>query len=103
MFFEISKSEYYSETPIESVIFSYGFKNEKLANKEITSKINFQKYKNNKLVISFNPFDFRKIISEFKLENYTQFVLQTKDNLLVNIKKFEKYNEIELISEMCFN
>lgn len=95
----IYKSEYYNETPIESIIFSFGFKNEKLADKEIISaNVNIQKYKNHNLVISYNPLDFGKLISEFKWENYTQFILQTSDNLLVNINKFDKYNDIELIS-----
>jgi len=63
----IYKSEYYNEIPIESLIFSYGFKNEKLADKEIISKdVDIQKYKNNNLVISYNPLDYGKLISEFK-------------------------------------
>jgi hypothetical protein len=95
----IYKSEYYNETPVVSFIFSYGFKDEKIADKEVISvNVNIQKYKNNNLVISYNPLDFGKLISEFKRENYTQFILQTRDNLLVNINKFDKYNDIKLIS-----
>jgi hypothetical protein len=95
----ISKSEYYNETSVESFIFSYGFKNEKIANKEVISlNVNHQKYKNNKLTISYNPLDFGRLITEINLENYTQFILQTNDNLLVKINKFKEYNEINLIS-----
>ena len=95
----IYKSEYYNETPIVSFIFSYGFKEGKIVEKEtINSTINFQHYKNNHLVISYNPLDYGKLISEFKWENYTQFILQTSDNLLVNINKFDNYNEVNLIS-----
>jgi hypothetical protein len=95
----IYKSEYYNETPIISIIFSYGFKDGKAPNKEIlNSNLNFQNYNNNKLVISYNPLDYGKLILEVKLEDYTQYVLQTKGNLVVNIKKFEKHNEIEISS-----
>jgi hypothetical protein len=95
----IYKSEYYNETPIISFIFSYGFLDKKLEAKEIFStKVNFQKYENNKLVVSYNPLDFGKLVSEIKFENYTKFILQTSDNLLVNINKFEEFNEVELFS-----
>jgi hypothetical protein len=95
----IYKSEYYNETSVESFIFSYGFKNEKIVDKEIISiNVNIQKYENNKLTISYNPLDYGKLISENKLDNYTQFILQTNDNLLVKINKFKEYNEVSLIS-----
>src|ERR1700748_1379192 len=95
----IYKSEYYNETPIESIIFSYGFKDGLASNKDIIKTIlNFQNFENNKLVISYNPLDYGKLISEFKLENYTQYILQSKDNLLVSIKQFENHNEVEIIS-----
>jgi hypothetical protein len=93
------KSEYYNETQIKSFLFSYGFKNEKLSEKEtINLNVNFQKYENNKLIISYNPLDYGKLIFKNYFENYTQFILQTRENLLVKINKFEKYNEIELMS-----
>jgi hypothetical protein len=93
------KSEYYNETQIESFFFSYGFKKGKAPIKENFMKdLNFLDYRNNKLVISYNPLDYGILISEFKFENYTDFILQTNDNLLVNIKKFNKYNEVNLIS-----
>jgi hypothetical protein len=92
------KNNYYNETPIESLIFSYGFKNEKLSEKEtINSNVNFQKYENNKLVISYNPLDYGKLILKNEFEDYTQFILQTRENLLVKINKFEVYNEVELV------
>jgi hypothetical protein len=95
----IYKSEYYNETSIESFVFSYGFKNEKIADKEsIKTNVNFQKYKNSHLIISFNPLDYGKLVSKNKIENCIQFILQSRDNLLIKINKFEKYNEVELIS-----
>jgi hypothetical protein len=92
------KNNYYNETPIESLIFSYGFKNEKLSEKEtINLNVNIQKYENNKLVISYNPLDYGKLILKNEFEDYTQFILQTRENLLVKINKFEVYNEVELV------
>ena len=94
----ILKSEYYNETPIVSFLFSYGFKNEKLSEKEtINFKVNFQKYENNKLVISYNPLDYGKLILKNEFKDYTQFILQTRENLVVKINKFEEYNEVELV------
>jgi hypothetical protein len=97
----IYKAEYYNETAIESIIFSYGFKKEKIENKidaKTSNLSNFQSYKNNNIPISYNPLDYGKLISEFKFENYTQYVLQTKDNFIINFLKFEDYNEVEVIS-----
>jgi hypothetical protein len=92
------KNNYYNETPINSLIFSFGFKNEKLSEKEkINSNVNFQKYENNKLVISYNPLDYGKLILKNEFEDYIQFILQTRENLLVKINKFEVYNEVELV------
>ncbi len=92
------KNNYYKESPIESLIFSYGFKKGKLIEKEtFNSNVNFQKYENNKLVVSYNPLDYGKLIIKNEFKDYTQFILQTRENLLVNINKFEVYNEVELV------
>ena len=93
------KSEYYNEIPITDFVFSYGFKEGIAPNKEnFKTDLNFQNYKNNNLVISYNPLDYGILISENKFENYTQFILQTSDNLLVKINKFDDYNQVEYIS-----
>ena len=91
------KSEYYNETQIESIIFSYGFKKGKIENKNaIKSDLTFQKYNNHNLVISFNPLDFGKIISISKLNNETLYILQDKDNLIIKILSSENQNSIEI-------
>src|SRR6201996_959988 len=94
------KSEYYKESQIESFVFSYGFK-EGLAPIKETFKenISLQNYKNNKLPISYNPLDYGKIITTFKYENYTHFVIQSKGGNLINFKQFDGYNEVEIFSE----
>src|SRR6267154_2308125 len=59
------KSEYYNENFIEEFVFSYGFKNEKLDQKEtLNPNLNFQKYENNNLPISMNPMDYGKLINK---------------------------------------
>jgi len=95
----IYKSEYYNETPIESIIFSYGFKDEIVQVREtFKTDLNFQNFKNNKLVISYNPLDYGKLINQINYENYSLYILQTKDNLIVRISKYDNYNQIEILS-----
>jgi hypothetical protein len=53
------KSEYYNETQIDSLIFSYGFKSGKIPNKGyIKSNINFIEINKMRLPISMDPMDF---------------------------------------------
>jgi hypothetical protein len=94
------KSEYYNETQIESIIISYGFKDEKIADKNIIkSNLSFQNYNNNNLVISFNPLDFGKILNISKLNNETLYILQDKDNLSIKILESENQNTIEIFKQ----
>jgi DNA polymerase type B, organellar and viral len=94
------KSEYYNETQIESIIFSFGFKEGK-APKKLTFKenLNYQVYQNNKLPISYNPLDCGKLLRKFNYDNYTQFILQTKDGNLIIFKQFKEYNEVEIFNK----
>lgn len=94
------KSEYYNETQIESFIFSYGFKEGLAPIKEsFKENLSIQNYKNNKLPISYNPLDYGKIITKFVYDNYTHFVIQTKEGNLINFLKFDGYNEIEIFNK----
>src|SRR6267142_1772658 len=89
------KSEYYNETQIDSFIISYGFKEGIISEKNIIkSDLSFQKYKNNNLVISFNPLDFGKVLTINKLVNETLYILQTKDNLITKILSSENNKQI---------
>jgi hypothetical protein len=94
------KSEYYNETQIESFIISYGFKEGHIENKNIIkSNLSFQNYNNNKLVISFNPVDFGKVLTINKLDNETLYILQNKDKLIVKILSSENQNSIEIFKD----
>jgi hypothetical protein len=94
------KTEYYNETQIEQFIISYGFKDDKITDKNIIkSNLNYQIYNNNKLVISFNPLDFGKILSITDLENDKLYILQNKDNLVIKIISSENTNFIEIFKD----
>jgi len=94
------KSEYYNETQIESFLFSYGFKQGKAAIKEnIKRELTFQDYKNNKLPISYNPLDYGILNTKFNYDNYTEFIIQTKDGYLINFKQYKEYNEVEIYNK----
>src|ERR1700760_406001 len=94
------KSEYYKESQIESFIFSYGFKEGSAPIKEnFKENVNLQNYLNNKLPISYNPLDYGKIITKFVYDNYTHFIIQTKEGNLINFKQFEGYNEVEIFNK----
>jgi hypothetical protein len=94
------KSEYYNETQIESMVISYGFKDGKINRKNvINSNLNYQYYNNNKLVISFNPLDFGKLISKTELVNETLYILQNKNNLVIKILNSKNKNSIEIFKD----
>jgi hypothetical protein len=45
------------------------------------------------------PLDFGTLISEIKTDNYSVYILQTENNLLVKITKYESHNEVEFFRE----
>jgi hypothetical protein len=93
----IYKGEYYNETLIESFIISYGFKEGLAQSKEVKNKdLNFQNYRNYKLIISFNPLDFGKLLNITKLVNETLYILIDDNNFIIKILHNEKKNIIEI-------
>src|SRR6266699_3330610 len=91
------KSEYYNETQIESFIISYGFKEGKIRDKNsIKSNINFQSYKNQKLVVSYNPFDYGILINKI---TFTDFKLtENRFMRIIDNKKFYFENNQQILS-----
>src|SRR6266566_407937 len=78
------KNNYYKETPIEFLIFSYGFKQGKIENKEIiNTNVITQNYNNYKIPISMNPSDFGILVNQFIIENGITYILQN-ENLNMN-------------------
>jgi DNA polymerase type B, organellar and viral len=90
------KSEYYNETQIESLIFSYGFKTGKIENKSnIPRPLNFLNINKMDLPISMNPDNYGSLVIKNEFDKYTQFILQNSDKITIIFDKFENYNEIE--------
>lgn len=90
------KSEYYNETEIVSINFSYGFKSGKIKNKDnLIVDIPLQNYKNLNLPISMNPIDYGRLTLQTKLETYILYIIQNNKGETIHFKKFDKYNEIE--------
>jgi hypothetical protein len=90
------KSEYYNETQMDTIIFSYGFKEGKIKNKEnLGFNRSLQKFKNFNLPISMNPMDFGRLINQYKIENGIVYILQNENEQTITFNKFENHNEIE--------
>uniref|UniRef100_UPI0031F3CDA6 hypothetical protein n=1 Tax=Russula emetica TaxID=152958 RepID=UPI0031F3CDA6 len=90
------KSEYYNETQMDTIIFSYGFKEGKIKNKQnLGFNRSLQKFKNFNLPISMNPMDFGRLINQYKIENGIVYILQNENEQTITFNKFENHNEVE--------
>jgi hypothetical protein len=91
----INKSEYYTETAIESIIISYGFKKGLAPIKEIfKTELNFQVYNNHNIPITYNPLDYGKLVKQVN----NMYFVQINEKTLGIITKFDRFNEVEIIS-----
>lgn len=93
------KEQYYNETQIDSILFSYGFKKGAIPSKEIHEFKGTQlKYKNFNLPISTKPEDYGKII--FNKKNI--FVIQNDKGQTINFEILEHYNSVEYFKNGTF-
>src|SRR5580692_2052691 len=91
------KSEYYKETQIDSLIFSYGFKSGQAPIKSnLINNLNFQIYKDNKLPISINIFDYGTLITSSRIENGTKYIFQNNKAEIIVIDKYDNNYNIEI-------
>jgi hypothetical protein len=89
------KTEFYKEQPINSIIFSYGFKEGLVENKNlIDPNLTYQDCYNYKIPISMNPLDYGTIVRE----KYNTYTIQNEKGLIINFIKFDGYNEDILIN-----
>ena len=90
------KSEYYNETQIESLIFSYGFKSGVIPNK---MNLNIEHFliHNMELPISLNPADFGIISKTVDIPNGKLFIVTNDKGQIIMINKFAKYNDVEYL------
>jgi hypothetical protein len=94
------KSEYYNETQIDSIIFSYGFKKGTIPDKDsINLNLNSIIINEMKLPISVNPVDFGRLSSTINIENGKIFVMQNKKGETIMFSKFDDYNEVEYLKD----
>jgi hypothetical protein len=92
------KSEYYNETQIEEIIFSYGFKKGKIPDKDsLNLNVNSVIINDIKLPISLNPKDFGKLSRTIEIDNGQLFILQNNKGEIIMFSKFNNYNEIEFL------
>nr|YP_009487185.1 hypothetical protein [Russula compacta]AWB36087.1 hypothetical protein [Russula compacta] len=90
------KSDYYKETQIESLIFSYGFKSgEAPIKSNENNNLNFQIYKDNRLPITTNIFDYGTVLTNTNIENGIKYILQNKKAEIIVIDKYDNYYNIE--------
>jgi hypothetical protein len=90
------KSEYYNETQIESLIFSYGFKKGANPNKnESKPTENTMLINDIRLPISLNPEDYGKLINKIVLNDSDVYFLQSGNNIAITLRKFKEYNLVE--------
>jgi len=92
------KSEYYNETQIESIIFSYGFKNEIIPNKNTFNlNVNSVVINNIKLPISMNHENYGQLSRTIDIENGELFILHNNRGEIIMFSKFNKFNEVEFL------
>ena len=89
------KSEYYNESQIDSIIFSYGFKQGRIQDKDkIKLNVNYITIDKMKLPISMNPMDFGKLSETVNIENRKLYILQNITGEIIMFSKFEEFNEV---------
>jgi hypothetical protein len=89
------KSEYYNETPITEIIFSYGFKDGKISNKTMKIFEYNQNIKGINLPISMTPSDFGTIIKQMK----SIFIIQNELGQTITLEKINQSNIISIASK----
>jgi hypothetical protein len=81
------KSEYYNETQIESLIFSYGFKKGEIPNKNKIN-VNYFLINNMELPISLSPIDFGIISKVIDIPNGKLFIVYNNKGQIIMINNF---------------
>lgn len=84
--------DYYNQSPIQRIIFSYGFKRGEISEVLSKKEINLINFKDMKLPISIDPNDYGKILSETSLLDGKIYLIQDKIGKVIEFKEFEKEN-----------
>jgi len=90
------KASFYNDTQIESLIFSYGFKDSKVKNKqEITYNGLYQNYNNYQIPISTNPMHYGILINRINMKDSVVYFLNNEKGLSIVIRTYIDHNLIE--------
>ena len=87
-----SMGDYYNQSPITKIIFSYGFKRGEITEIFSKSEINLINFKDMKLPISIDPNDYGKILETFKTSEVNIYTIQDNLGRSIIFKEFEKEN-----------
>src|ERR1700679_1342690 len=85
------KSEYYKDTSISSMIFSYNIKKGKAKITFDSFNIQYQDYQHHKLPITMNPLEYGKLISQTN----NIYTVQINDTNIAIITQEDKINKIK--------
>ena len=88
--------DYYNQSSISQIIFSYGFKRGEITEKFSSSEIHLMNFKDMKLPISLDPIDYGKIINKTSISEGNIYLIQDNLGRTVIFKEFEKENLIEI-------
>ena len=86
-----NKSEYYLETSITSIIFSYGIRDGRAIEKVINTDIQYHLYHHHKLPITMDPLKYGKLIDRFE----DRFVIQVNPKNVAVITQNEEGNLVK--------
>jgi hypothetical protein len=90
------KASFYNETQIESLIFSYGFKDGKVKNKnELTYNGLYQNYNNYQIPISINPMDYGILINKIDMKDSVVYFLHDEKGMTISIRSYNDHNLVE--------
>ena len=92
------KANFYKETQIESLIFSYGFKDGKIENKqELNYNGPYHNYNNYLIPNSIIPQNYGILFNEINMEDSVVYFLHNEKGLTIVIRKYKDFNLIKYL------
>jgi hypothetical protein len=95
----INMGDYYSQSDITKIIFTYGFKKGEITENFSKSEINLMNFKDMKLPISLDPNDYGKIINKTLISEGNIYHIQDNLGRAIIFKEFEKENQVEYFKD----
>ena len=87
-----NRGDYYLESSIISVVFSYGIRDGRTIEKQFNTKTQFHNYQHHKLPITMNPLEYGKLITQIGNE----YIIQINKTNVVKIIQEGITNKVEL-------